>query len=90
MAATVVEPDRHEALVASAVALKRMAAYELPPELDRRGLDLGERKDALTPDERGELLAWAAFTQQRSLDRAGAELALRRLAAVFPEVAAGL
>ncbi len=84
---TAAAPDRLHALASSAAALRRTAGYALPPELDRRLLDLGERKDALTPDERAELLAWVAFTQQRSLDRVGAELALRRLAAAFPELA---
>ena len=82
-------PDRQHALASSAAALRRAAGYALPPELDRRLLDLGERKDALTPDERAELLAWAAFTQQRSLDKLGAELALRRLAAADPEPRSG-
>jgi hypothetical protein len=59
----------------------------LPAELDRRLLDLGERQDALTADERAELLAWVAFTQQRSADKLRAELALRRLTAAFPELA---
>jgi len=76
-----------DALRSSAQALRRMASYTLPPELDQRILDLGERKDALTTDERAELMAWVAFTQQRSIDTAEARLALRRLAAVFPEVA---
>ncbi len=80
-------PDRQHALTTSAAALRRTAGYALPPELDRRLLDLGERKHALTPDERAELLAWVAFTQQRSADRLGAEVALKRLTAAFPELA---
>ena len=75
-------PSLQSALVASAAALRRVAGYALPPALDRRLLDLGERKDALTPVERDELLAWVAFTQERSVERAEAELALRQLAAV--------
>jgi hypothetical protein len=82
------EPARQAALTSSAAALRRMAAYTLPPELDRRVLDLGERKEALTPDERAELLEWVAFTQQRSAEKLEAEVALRRLADVFPELAA--
>lgn len=67
---------------ASAAALRRMATYTLPPAFDRRMLDLGERKHALTPAERDELLAWVEFTQTRSAEKLHAELALRRLAAV--------
>jgi hypothetical protein len=81
------EPGRNAALVSSVAALRRVAAYTLPPELDRRLLELGERKESLTPDERAELLAWVAFTQQRSAEKAEAELALRRLTDVFPELA---
>lgn len=82
-----VEPARQAALASSASALRRVASYALPPELDRRILDLGERKETLTPDERAELLAWVAFTQQRSAEKLEAEVALRRLADVFPELA---
>jgi hypothetical protein len=64
-----------------------MAGYALSPAFDRRLLDLGERKDSLTPDERAELLAWVAFTQERSAEKLAAELALRQLAAAFPGAA---
>ena len=63
-----------------------MAGYALPPELDRRILDLSERKDSLTPDERAELLAWVAFSQERSIEKAQAEVALHHLAAAFPDL----
>jgi antitoxin (DNA-binding transcriptional repressor) of toxin-antitoxin stability system len=61
-------------------------AGHLPPELDRRILELGERKDTLTADERAELLAWVAFTQARSIEAAEARVTVRRLANVFPEL----
>ena len=41
----------------------------------------------LTADERAELLAWVTFTQQRSVEKLEAEVALRRLTDVFPEIA---
>ena len=50
-----------------------------------RALDEGADEDR---EERAELLAWVSFTQQRSLETLGAEAALRRLAAAFPDVAA--
>ena len=81
------EPAQRAALVSSTAALRRLAAYELPLALDRRVLDLGERKETLTPDERAELLAWVTFTQQRSVEKLEAEVALRRLTDVFPEIA---
>jgi hypothetical protein len=55
------EPARRAALESAVAARQRLAASVLPPELDRRILDLGERKETLSPDERAELLAWVAF-----------------------------
>ncbi len=80
------EPAWDAALASSVAALRRVAGYALPPELDRRVLDLGERKEDLTPAERAELLAWVAFTQQRSLEKLEAQAALARLAALRPEL----
>lgn len=80
------EPEWRAALTSSVATLRRVAAYTLPPELDRRVLDLGERKESLTAEERAELLAWVAFTQERSLERAAAEVALARLAVACPEL----
>ena len=85
-AAATLEPARQHALAASASALRRWANYVLPPDLDRRILDLGERKESLSSAERSELLAWVDFTQKLSLEKLNAELALKRLTAVFPEI----
>lgn len=78
------EPAWQSALAAPANALRRVAGYALPPALDRRLLDLGERKETLTPDEQAEPLAWVALTQERTAEKLAAELALRRLAAASP------
>ncbi len=82
-----VEPAWRDALASSVAALRKVAGYTLPPELDRRILELGERKESLTANERAELMAWVAFTQQRSIEKLEAEVALKRLAAAFPELA---
>lgn len=87
MSSATIEPSRDKAINASATALRRMAGYVLPPELDRRLLDLGERKEDLTEEERAELQAWVRFTQQRSIEKHEAQLALRELATAFPDVA---
>ncbi|MBX9626617.1 MAG: hypothetical protein K2X82_22640 [Gemmataceae bacterium] len=79
-------PARRDALEASVAALRRMAGHTLDPAVDRRLLDLGERKEFLTAAEHEELMAWVAFTQQRSLDKLQAETALRRLLAAYPEL----
>lgn len=82
------EPDWQAALAASVSSHRRVAAYILPAALDARMLDLGERKESLTPIERGELLALVEFTQARSVEKLDAELAVRKLTAVCPELAA--
>lgn len=66
-------------LSTSTAALRRVAAYTLPSVFDRRILDLGERKESLTEEEREELLAWVQFTQDRSIEKFEAEVALRQL-----------
>jgi hypothetical protein len=66
--------------------LRRIAAYALDPALNRRLLHMGERKEFLQPDEQAELLALTAFTQQRTVEKLEAELALQRLDAVFPDL----
>lgn len=84
---TIMPQAGNAALVVSRSALRRLANNSLPPELDRRILDLGERKESLSGDERAELLAWVTFTQQRSIEKIEAEAALRKLADSFPESA---
>jgi hypothetical protein len=78
--------SRQSALESSTAALRRLAEYSLPPELDRRMLELGERKDSLSDLEDAELRAWVKFTQQRSIDKFEAQLALQRLRSQFPEL----
>lgn len=85
--ATAPNSDWQKALGGSMATLRRVAAYALPPALDRRILELGERKESLTADERAELLAWVEFTQQRSTDKWQAELALKSLTTAYPEFA---
>jgi hypothetical protein len=81
------EPARRAALSLSVEALRRVAAYALSPELDRRILDLGERNDTLTPRNAPNCWrGWRSHKSARSSAR-GAEPALRRLAEVFPELA---
>lgn len=65
------DPAWQAALTASSAALRRVAGYVLPPALDRRVLDLGERKESLTPDERDELPAWVAGVHPGAVARTG-------------------
>lgn len=80
------EPAWRAALEASLAAHRRVAASTLDPALDQRILELGERKEFLTPAEHQELLAWVAFTEQCTLEKFEAERAARRLLAIFPEL----
>jgi len=84
----VAEPDWRSAVSRSVSAHRRIAAYTLPPALDSRLLDLSERKETLTQIEREELLALVAFTQARSIEKAEAELAVRRLTDTYPDLTA--
>jgi hypothetical protein len=84
----VAEPDWRSAVSRSVSAHRRIAAYTLPPALDARLLDLSERKETLTQIEREELLALVAFTQARSIEKAEAELAVRRLTDSYPHLTA--
>jgi hypothetical protein len=80
------DPKFHSALRSCVQTLRRLAAYELEPPLDRRMQDLGERKEFLGPGEHDELMALVAFTRQRTLDKLEAQVALQRLHEVFPEL----
>lgn len=82
------ESDWRSAVSRSVSAHRRVASYTLPPALDAKLLDLSERKESLTPTEREELLALVAFTHSRSIEKAEAELAVRRLTDVYPDLSA--
>jgi hypothetical protein len=81
------EPQLQAALKRCHTALRRVAGYVLDPALDQRMLELGENKEFLNPPEYKELMALVAFTQARTLDKLEAELALRQLEAVCPDLA---
>ena len=66
-------------------ALERVAHYSLPVALDRRMQELGERKEYLGAAEHEELLALVTFTQERTLEKLQAELALRELQTLLPD-----
>jgi hypothetical protein len=68
-------------------ALRRVADSHLDLALNRRLLDLGERKEWLSEAEHDELLALVAFTQQRSLEKLEAEAALQDLHSACAELA---
>ena len=84
---SVPHPKFQLALEASHKALRRVAGYMLDPVLDQRLRDLGERKEFLSAGEYSELMALVGFTQQRSIEKLEAELALQYIEAACPELA---
>jgi len=73
-------------IASSADALRRVANYVLPATLDRRMLELGERKDTLSQAERDELLSLVEFAQDHLIEKIEAEVTLRELDAPCPIV----
>jgi len=78
------DPQFQLAIEACAVALRRMADYELNPILAQRLHELGERKEYLTQAEQDELLALVDFAQKRTIEKLEAQTALVRLRAALP------
>lgn len=80
------DPQFQAAIQACAVALQRMATYELDPSLRRRMHELGERKEFLNPAEHEELLALVDFAHKRTFEKLEAQVALDRLRTALPGV----
>ncbi len=80
-------PQLRAAVHTCAQTLRRLAEYTLPPALDRHMRELGERKEFLSPAEHEQLLALVTFTEQRTLEKLQAELALKELQSLFPDEA---
>jgi hypothetical protein len=80
------DPQFQRAIQACAVALRRVADYELDPSLHRRMCELGERKEFLSPAEHEELLALVEFAHKRTLEKLEAQAALDRLRAALPDL----
>jgi hypothetical protein len=72
------------AISSCVTALRTVADSSLPPALASQMLELGERKEFLTPAEHEQLLALVAFSQQRTVEKLQAELALQQLQAAMP------
>jgi len=75
-----------EALKHSLKALRRMADYELETPIQRRMLELGERKEFLGDDERAEPISLVEFSEHRMMERLEARLALRELEQAVPDL----
>jgi hypothetical protein len=80
------DPRFLSAIQACAVALRRLAEYEIAPALHSRLHALGERKEFLSPAEHEELLALVDFAHQRTIEKLEARAALDRLHTALPGV----
>jgi len=80
------DPRLEHALQSCVHTLRRIAGYELPASLDQRMQELGEQKEFLRPAEHEELLALVDFSQQRTIEKLEARVALKRLQEIFPDV----
>lgn len=79
-------PEFESALVRSIKALQRLAGYELEPAIQHRMRDLGERKETLDKGEHAELMSLVTFSEQRTIERLEARVALKDLQAFVPEL----
>jgi hypothetical protein len=77
---------RHKALKACAQALRLTVGYQLPRALQRKLQKMLERKESLSESEHEQLLALAEATQERSLQKVKAQVALKQLLEAFPEL----
>lgn len=85
MAPTSLADSRVQAALRHGIhALTRVANYSFPAALDRRLQELGENKENLDAADREELLALVTFTEERSLEKLQAQLALRELQPLLP------
>ncbi len=80
------DPKLHAALQTCLQTLRRLADYHLDPSLDKRLHELGERKEFFDAGEHGELMALVSFSQQRTLEKLEAQVALERLQELFPDL----
>lgn len=79
-------PQFESALSRSVQALRRFAADELEPAIQRRMRDLGERQEFLSDAEHDELVSLVEFTERRTLERLEAQAALNQLGEFVPEL----
>ena len=80
------ETQLRSALTSTVTALRRLANYELESPLARRLELLSERKEFLNEEEHAELLSLVEFARRRSIEKLEAQLALKQLHEIVPEM----
>jgi hypothetical protein len=83
------QPQFKSAMRLCVAALRRLAEYELDGAINDRMLDLGERKEFLNESEHAELMSLVSFSERRTTEKLEAQVALKRLGEVLPEVVNG-
>lgn len=81
------QPGFADALGLCVGSLRRMAEYELDDTVNRRMQCLGERKEFLNNEEHAELISLIEFSERRTREKLDAQLALKRLGALLPDLA---
>ena len=81
-----VEPNFQSAIKAVVISLRGVARYELEPPLANRMQELAERKELLNANEHDELMALVDFSQRRTIEKLEAQVALKRLGEIVPEL----
>ena len=81
-----VEPNFQSAIKAVVISLRGVARYELEPPLANRMQELAERKELLNANDHGELMALVDFSQRRTIEKLEAQVALKRLGEIVPEL----
>lgn len=80
------EPKLAVALDLCVQSLRTLANYELDHSLQRRLRDLGERKEDLDASQHDELISLMAFAEKRTAEKLLAQVALKQLREVLPEL----
>lgn len=80
------KPPFKRAMDSCVSALRRMAAYELEEPIQKRLLELSENKEFLKKAEREELMALVEFWQKRTIEKLEAQVALKLLRQVLPDL----
>ncbi len=81
-----IKKELKTALSPTVAALRRLAEYELEPSIDRRIQRLGEQKEFLGKEEHAELMALVTFAERRTIEKLEAEVALKRLRELIPDL----
>jgi hypothetical protein len=63
-----------------------MASYDFEEPIQKRLLELSENKESLNKAEREELTALVEFWQRRTIEKLEAQVALKLLGEVVPEL----